>query len=544
MRLATAVLAVFGALSALPTAAGAYIRQSEDLAPFSLFPRTYEGRARPEVTVSPDKNTGADAAVFMTQPQDNDEPVILGDFLSPERTAQLQKMLVALDFSGDAGSTVKIAGADGDPAGTLIFTGIGETVTNKTIRGAATFGVRAAMGRAKKVAVMLPKDHSELISFVAEGAVSGTYVWDKYLSRKAPPIDCIVIVSDCEPEKIKRAVTVAYFVNYARDLVNEPPNVLYPESFVQIASDIAIPAGISVDVWDEDRLRGDRLGAILAIGSGSDHKPRLLKLSYTPQSNGKRNNWKHVVFVGGGITYDSGGLSLKATADMAVQRGDMAGAAAALKAILAAHELNINTRITAWIPLAENLAGGGGMRVGDIVTTYRNHTFEIVNTDAESRLLMADAIGIARTESHDAMISISTYTDAGKQPDHASLGGNEADGAIKTFKDEDGPAAQRPRSERALALYSEYTPSVAEFSNGGYDPLDTLFQDALSSGQWGGGNKVRRRSLEKNHDTFNPVHIDLGGLAWNPGAPYLDQPSLGTGVGVKTLVAIAEQYAV
>lgn len=531
MRLASLIFSAVGTIATLPLAAGTYIRQPHDLEPFRLFRRTGGDGSRPEVTVSPNKKTGAGAAVFFAQAKDDGSVDILSDALTPQRVAQIQKFFPVFGFTGDVDSTVKLPGDDGDPASLLIFTGVGTDMNKNTTRGAAAFGVRAANGITTKVAVMVPKDHDDLIASAADGAVSGTYVWDKYKSDAPPRIDCITIVSDCDPAKIRHDVTVAHYVNYARDLVNEPANVLYPETFAQLASDIATPAGISVEVWDEKRLAADRLDAILAVGAGSDHKPRLVKLSYTP-GGAKRNNWKHVVLVGGGITFDSGGLSAKSVDEMSTQRGDMAGAAAVFKALLAAHELKVNTRITAWLPLAENMPGGGGMRIGDIVRTYANKTVEIVDTDNESRLLMVDAITIARQEAHDILVDISTYSGKGDPSPYAEVGG---DGGLGCQPDLECGSSMT--SARGAA---DVMGDNADLVNAG-KTIDfyAQFFAKLAARRHGGNQFKRNNDVEPKL-----VHINLGALGWNTGRPYGDQPSMGTGAGVKTLLAVAEQYAI
>lgn len=536
MRLPTLVAAALGTLSALPSAAGAYIRQSQDLAPFSLFPRSSSDAGRVEVSVSADAgNTGAGAAVFFAQQGADGRATVLGDVLSPERVAEIHKYFAAFGFTGAADSTVRLPGDDGDPASLLIFSGVGTALHANSTRGAAAFGVRAATGAATKVAVVVPGDGDELAAAAADGAVSGAYFWSRYKTDAPAPVDCIVVVAACDPAKIHHDVTVAQFVNYARDLVNEPANVLYPAKFAELASDIAVPAGIAVDIWDAQRLADDGLNAILAVGQGSDNEARLVKLSYTPAHSGKRNNWKHVVLVGGGITFDSGGLSAKSTDEMATQRGDMAGAAAVLKALLAAHELKVNTRITAWLPLAENMPGGGGMRVGDIIRAYANKTVEIVTTDAESRLLMVDAIAFAMQEEHDILVDISTYSAAGDPRDFAAIGGDNGGLSCAPDLECNDEAATTRGAVKARG-------ENADANNGGGSPYP--FYSALLEGLRAarrGGDGLSKRD---NDSAPKLVHINLGSLGWNPGQPYGDQPSLGTGAGVKTLLAVAEEYAI
>lgn len=538
MRLTTFVLAALGQLSALRLTAGAYVRQSQDLEPVNLFPRGYAGSLRPEIVISSDKNAGAEAAVLFVQAASAGAPTILCDSLSTERAARMQQHFSSYGFTGAQDSTIKMPGDDGDPAKLIIFTGVGREMNENSTRGAAAFGVREATGVSTKVAVMVPAEKDDMAAAAAEGAVSGAYVWDKYKSDRLPHIDRITIVTTADPAKIKHDATIAQYTNWARDIVNEPPNVLYPETFTEIVNDVAAPAGISVDIWDEQRLAADNLNGILAVGSGSDRRPRLVKLSYTPGHSGKRNNWKHVVFVGGGVSYDSGGLSGKPAQSLSVQRGDMAGAAAALKAVLAAHELQINTRITAWLPVAENMPGPGAMRVGDIIRLCSNKTIEIVDTDAESRVMMADAIAFARqNDEFDVLIDISTYTSSnGWVPPWAQVDPGDNGGWSGCQSDaECYPTGQSHRGDQ------EQKSDNADSTNGG--SVANLLRKLDKT--LGGGSQHRKRTDDSaGSRKGNRVHIDLGSLGWNPGLPYLDQPSFATGVGVKTLVTVAEKNAV
>lgn len=306
MRVAFLLLTFLGTSAAFAPAGDPYLRHGRSLEPTGLFAREnwgYDGSGHhPSVSVSSDKNTGADIAIIAAQSNAEGTPTILGDALDGGRAQQIQDAFKNLGFSGAAGSTVRIIGADGDPAKTLLITGVGKEVGPEQLRRAAGVGLRAATGSAEKVAVLFPTDGDDVLHAVAEGAVMGSYSWSKYKSKKTVPVQEIVVVSGGDSGVVDRASTLTKHVNKARDLVNTPPNDLYPENFAQMAQDAANAVGASVEIWDEDRLREDGMNAILAVGSASARKPRLVKVSYNPQGASK-----HVSLVGKGITFDSGG---------------------------------------------------------------------------------------------------------------------------------------------------------------------------------------------------------------------------------------------
>lgn len=303
MRVAFLLLTFLGTSAAFAPA-GDRASYSRSLEPVELFSRENWGHdGHPSVWVSADANTGADVAIMAAKSNGDGAPTILGSGLSAERAQQIQDSFKGLGFTGAAGTTVRLIGADGDPGKTLLISGVGKDVSPEYLRRAAGVGLRAATGSAAKVALLFPTDDDATLSAVAEGAVMGSYKWDRYKAKKTPAVQEIVVVSNNgKNELVDRAATLTKHVNLARDLVNTPPNDLYPENFAQIAQDAGNAAGVSVEVWDEDRLRADGMGGILAVGSASARGPRLVKVSYNPEGA-----TKHVSLVGKGITFDSGG---------------------------------------------------------------------------------------------------------------------------------------------------------------------------------------------------------------------------------------------
>src|SRR5690606_29874930 len=196
-------------------------------------------------------------------------------------------------------------------------------------------------------------------------------------------------------------------VNGVRDLVNTPPNLLYPESFAERARTLAKGTKVDVTVLDDDALRAGGYGGLVGVGQGSTRGPRLVRLEWEP-----RKAKRHVALVGKGITFDSGGLSIKPAKSMETMKSDMAGAAAVLHTVLAAAALELPVAVTGWLCLAENMPSGTAQRPSDVITQRGGKTVEVLNTDAEGRLVLADGL-VAATEEHpDALLDVATLTGA------------------------------------------------------------------------------------------------------------------------------------
>jgi len=249
-----------------------------------------------------------------------------------------------------------------------------------------------------------------------EGIYYGNYEFDKYKSeaREKKPLNLILgadesSLSNKVLAKIIESTThLMDALDFARDLQNEPANVITPETFCLAVKSKCSHANIKVTVWDENDLKRKKLNGILAVGGGSINSPRLLKMQYSPKSV----NSKHIVIVGKGITFDTGGISIKPAADMWEMKGDMAGASIAASILVAAERINLPIKLTALIPLAENMPSGSAFRPGDIITTASGKTVEIDNTDAEGRIILADALHLATIEKPDLIIDIATLTGA------------------------------------------------------------------------------------------------------------------------------------
>jgi leucyl aminopeptidase len=252
-----------------------------------------------------------------------------------------------------------------------------------------------------------------------EGILLGVYAYERF--KKSDPageddfVPEVVIVADPAlaaelPAELERITTVCQAVNQVRDLVNHPAVIFGPEEFAGEAVKTATECGLKVDVWDENRLKREGCNGLLAVGRGSRRPPRLVSLSYEPENAGPET--KHVVLVGKGITFDSGGLSLKPGAGMMDMKSDMAGAAAVLGAMEIIGRLGARVRVTGLLALAENMPDGGAQRPGDVIVMKNGKSVEVKNTDAEGRLVLADALAVGADLKPDMMVDAATLTGA------------------------------------------------------------------------------------------------------------------------------------
>jgi leucyl aminopeptidase len=326
---------------------------------------------------------------------------------------------------------------------------------------------------------------------------------------------------------IRRAEIVAGGVKAARRLVNAPPNQLYPETLAEAAVQAAKGTALRARVLDEAALARGGYGGLTAVGQGSAHPPRLVVLTYSP-ARAKR----HVALVGKGITFDSGGLSLKPPAAMATMKQDMAGAAAALHAAVAAAALKLPLKVTAFLCLAENMPSGAATRPGDVIIMKDGHAVEVVNTDAEGRLVLADGIAAAREAKADQVVDIATLTGA-----QIVALGNRVAGVMGTPEVRQALVAAAGRAGEAAwpmplpdDLLSRLDSTVADFANA--DMTDRA-AGMLTAGVF----------LKQFAGPVPWGHIDIAGPAFNDGEPWGFTPKGATGYGVATLVAHLEAVA-
>jgi leucyl aminopeptidase len=449
---------------------------------------------------------------------------------------ELLATMKAMKATGDIGELVKTASSGLVPASVIIGVGLGdadEVVELETLRRAAGAALAAAAGH-PHVAVALPAVDLDELAAVAEGALLGAYVYDEYLETKRPRVDRITVstpIGRRSPARARldAARVVAGAVNLSRDLVNAPPNELYPETFVSQIRAAATGKPVRITVLDEARLRRKGYGGIVSVGIGSGRPPRLLRISYRP-----RRVRRHIALVGKGITFDSGGYTIKPGPSMVAMKSDMAGASAVAAAALAIAEIGLPIQITAYAALAENMVSGEATRPGDIVTMYGGKTVEVTNTDAEGRMVLADALTTACADRPDAIVDVATLT----AHVTAALGNRVA--GLFGDDDELRDALAAAAAASGESLWSLPIPEEVREKVRGSRVADL----SQVSGERAGGAAFAAGFLREFVTGSIPwVHVDMAGPAFNDDSPYGYTPRGGTGMMVRTLIRLAANRA-
>ncbi|HET8559274.1 MAG TPA: leucyl aminopeptidase [Marmoricola sp.] len=445
-------------------------------------------------------------------------------------------LLSSMGFKGGTGEVLKVPTGGTIRAGQLLAVGVGsgDALTPEKVRRAAGVAARNA-GNAASVALALPAHDAEHVRAVAEGYRSGSYAFTAYKKAADRPAD-VVILSDAARRKdaqeaLERAGVVGAAVAQARDWINLPANELTPEAFGEQVSALVGKrrrAGLSVEVVDTGTLRELGCGGILGVGLSSANLPCLVKVTWEPKDV---PDAPHVALVGKGITYDSGGLTIKPGASMTTMKCDMSGAAAVVGAVIAAADLALPVRVTAWAPMAENMISGQGMRPGDVLTMYGGRTVEVRNTDAEGRLVLADALSMAVETGPEAIVEVSTLTGAC----HIALG----DRIAGLFGDDDVVASvERAAATSGEQLWRLPIPERTSEQIRNESEIADLLQHNWV--RWGGA--LWAAAFVKEFAGGLPfAHLDIAGPAFNSGAPWGHVPSGGTGFALATLVDWLEQ---
>jgi leucyl aminopeptidase len=399
---------------------------------------------------------------------------------------------------------------------------------------AAGAGLRAATASEAKpvrhAAVSFGLEGPDQIKAAAEGALQAAYRFAPVSAKPAPGvIEQITVVGPADADA-ERAVTLAEAtargVNRARDLVNCPPNLLAPADLAAKAQELANKTKATVQVFDEAALAEGGFGGHLAVGSGSARPPRLVRVAWAP-----RGAKTHVALVGKGITFDSGGLDIKPPASMETMKGDMSGAAACLGAVLAAAELGLKVKVTAWLCSAENLPGGSAYRPSDVLTIRGGTTVENYNTDAEGRLVLADGLARAAEDNPDLVVDIATLTGAKM----VALGNT----VNAVFASDDTVADQLLDAAEAAGEMLWHLPITDEAE----EALASKVADVKSGGGKGAGALVAAAFLRRFTAGLPWAHLDIAGAEFNQGEAHDIVPAGATGAGVRTLVALVASLA-
>jgi leucyl aminopeptidase len=455
----------------------------------------------------------------------------------------LAGILETLGASGAEGEVTKLPAPSGFKAPVVVAVGLGaapekdDTFGAEALRRAAGAAARALAG-AKKAAFALPIADPADVGAVAEGALLGAYAFDAYKDNgkdakngKAPLAEVSLLGGKPRDAAYKaaiaRATAVTEELNRARDLINTPPNDLNPEAFAAVATAAGKEHGIKVQVLDEKALAKGGYGGILGVGAGSAAAPRLVKLSYTSSKATKT-----LAFVGKGITYDSGGISLKPAGHNETMKCDMSGAAAVFAAVVAAARLGLEVNVTGWLALAENMPSGSATRPGDVLRMYSGKTVEVLNTDAEGRLVLADALWKASEENPDAIIDVATLTGA-----MVLALGNRTFGVMAN---DDAFRASVVEAAEEVGEESWPMPLPEHLRKG----MDSPTADIANMGERMGGGLVAGLFLrEFVGEGITWAHLDIAGPAFNEQGPFGYTPKGGTGSAVRTLVRLAELTA-
>ncbi len=455
---------------------------------------------------------------------------------------KLVPLLSTLGFSGRLDEVAKVPTGGAIRSPLLILVGMGErqgpdASSTAACRRAAGVAIRS-VANAASVALALPAVDEDQVRAVVEGAVLGGYGFTAY--RSAPsspgPGEVVVLTDTARTNGAQRALEVGQVVGrataLARDWVNTPAADLTPELFadaVVAEHRSRKPARLKVAVTAEQELRDRGFGGIIGVGQGSANPPRLVRLTYAPRGAGT-----HLALVGKGITFDSGGLSIKPAGSMTTMKCDMAGAAAVVAATFAIAELGLPLRVTTWAPMAENMVSGDASRPGDVLTMYGGRTVEVLNTDAEGRLVLGDALVLATETQPDVLVDVATLTGAASTAlgDRvAAVLGNDEELVDRTV----AAGARAGEALWQLPITPEMTDKVRTSST-----VADLMQHNTDG--WGGAIYAAAFLQEFVGDR-RWAHLDIAGPGFNTRGAYGHVPAGGTGFGVSTLVELATELA-
>jgi leucyl aminopeptidase len=500
------------------------------------------GYQAPTVTVSSSlPRRGVGDAVLVVGVVSNDSgnnaaPKLLttAPYLDSAAVAAIESGLKALGATGGEGQTHRLV-VDELPVASVLAVGLGKPRDEwpaDLIRRAAGNAARA-LDKASTVVTTLS---ATSLAATVEGLILGAYRFSDFRSSKTAPKDpgltaITVLAPDTKAAtkaEAQRGVDIATAVATARDLINTPPSHLFPDEFARRAKALGDAAGLKVEVLDDRALEKAGFGGIIGVGKGSSRPPRLVRLSHL----GAKRKGKRVALVGKGITFDTGGISIKPAANMHHMTSDMGGAAAVIATVVLAAVRQLPIDVIATVPMAENMPSATAQRPGDVLTQYGGTTVEVLNTDAEGRLILADAIVRACEDNPDYLIETSTLTGAqtvalgARTP--GVMGSDEFRDRVATISQEVGENGwAMPLPEE---LRDDLKSTVADLANvsgsrfAGMLVAGTYLREFVAEGvQW--------------------AHIDVAAPAYNTGGPWGYTPKGGTGVPTRTMFAVLEDIA-
>ncbi len=449
----------------------------------------------------------------------------------------LRSFMEETGFEGKPGQSLVVPtlGRLRAPAAVVVGVGAFDEVTVDGLRRAAAVVARKAK-KVKSVATTLVEladaaglERAGAAQALAEGLSLGSYEFVKYKGEekgsRLSRVDVIGKGGARVKAALDRGVAVAAAVTWARDIVNEPSGAKSPAAFADAAKRLLRNAGVTVKVLTDAQIKAEKLGGVHGVGQGSANPPRFVKLTYSPDG-AKRT----LALVGKGVVFDSGGLSLKTSGGMETMKTDMSGAAAVIAAMSVLREARVKVKVVGYVPMVENMPSGSAIRPGDVLTIRNGKTVEVLNTDAEGRLILADALSVAAEDKPDAVVDLATLTGACM----VALGDKVAGlmGNNEPWQEQVRAAADRAGEPVwPLPLPSDYRKlldsEVADLRN-------------ISTGNYGGA-LTAGLFLREFAGTVPWAHLDIAG----PARASADDGYLvkgGTGFGVRTLVELAGNF--
>jgi leucyl aminopeptidase len=478
-------------------------------------------------------------AVFKDESADNG---FLSD-LDAVTGGVIKSVIDSEELKGKEGESVYVhlMGNNQIKAQRLLLVGVGERSEYTTAQASQMAGtaVRALRGKNVKSVAVAPRlegDAEDIASAVVEGSFLALFDPDKYrtVDKEAREVEKLIVVLDGADQTAlqrgtERGAIIGESVNFTRDLANEPGAYMTPTNMAERARDIATEFGLSFDVLDEDRMEQEGMGSLLSVSRGSDEPAKLIILKYTP-TNAPAGNHDLLAFVGKGITFDSGGISLKPGDNMELMKYDMTGGATVMGAMRAIAQLKPSIPVLGVVPSSENLPSGKATKPGDVVRAMTGKTIEVINTDAEGRLILADAIAYARKLGATRIVDMATLTGA------VSIALGDVNTAVLGTDQElidEIIAAGKEAGEKfwQLPLDKEYSKQIksdiADIKNVGGRKAGTITAAAF---------------LKEFADGISWAHLDIAGTAWcDEAKPYRAKGP--TGVAVRTLVRIVARAA-
>jgi leucyl aminopeptidase len=473
--------------------------------------------------------------VISGQDEDATATVVPNPFLDAEAVGEIEVALEALGAEGGTEQVTRVL-APSLPVASVLAIGLGKGRDEwppDVIRRAAGVAARSLNGTEAVITTLSDID----LEAAVEGLILGAYRFSDFRSDKTAPKDkglseITALTADTKAKtkaSAERAAAIATAVATARDLVNTPPSHLFPAEFAKRAKALGEATDLEIEVLDDKALAKEGYGGVIGVGKGSSRPPRLVRLAHRGAKNKKA---KTVALVGKGITFDTGGISIKPAANMHHMTSDMGGAAAVIATVVLAAKQQLPIDVIATLPMAENMPSSTAQRPGDVLTQYGGITVEVLNTDAEGRLILADAIVRACEDEPDYLIETSTLTGAQTVALGARTPGvmgsdefRDRVAAISQAVGENGWPMPLPEE-----LKDELKSSVADLAN-------------VSGSRYAGMLVAGTYLREFVADGVQWTHIDIAGPAYNTGGPWGYTGKGGTGVPTRTMFAVLEDIA-